>query len=127
MVWEPIHTKAVDLYGFIEKFNFDGREYMRLLQMFNEAKTNIGHLAEGEAGPHLYERVACQWLKHECQKHGADHFSLNQSSPKQPWYQNFPVKQRNHLYIGRININRRLSNRQTKKTSPRVFFKENVQ
>ena len=98
MVWEPIQTKAADLYGFIEKFNLDGREYMRLLQMFNEAQINITGSAEGEARPGLLERVACEWLKHECQKHGADHFNL--SAPKLPWYQNFPVKKRNHLYIG---------------------------
>ena len=106
VVWKPIQTKAADLYGFIENFHFDRREYMRLLQMFNKAQTSTDVFQSGEKGsrPHLLERVACDWLNHECKKHGLDHFSLNQSAPKQPWHQNFPVTQRNHLYIGRINI-----------------------
>ena len=105
VVWKPIQTKAADLYSFIENFHFDQREYMRLLQMFNEEK-NIGVLPAGEKGPRpdLLERVACDWLTHKCKKHGLDHLSLNQSAPKQPWHQNFPVTQENHLYIGRLNI-----------------------
>ena len=77
---------------------------MRLLQMFNEAKLNNAG-AEEKEGPDLIERVACDWLNHECAKHGSDHFSLNESAAKQPWHENFPVTQRNLLYIGKININ----------------------
>ena len=101
VVWKPIQTEAADLFDFIETFNFDQREYIRLLKMFNEARTETNI----KQGRHLLQRVACDWLNHKCQKHGLDHFSLNQSAPKQSWHQNFPVRKRtqNHLYIGRIH------------------------
>ena len=105
MVWKPIQNEAADLFGFIENFNFDRREYIRLLNMFNRARSNIDVFPAGEKGRNLINKVACDWLNHECKKHGVDHFSLNQSTPTQPWHQNFPVRQRNQLYIGRISIN----------------------
>ena len=70
------------------------REFVRLLEMFNRAQ-NGSHtdLQDDE----LLEAVACDWLNHECESHGVDHFRLNQTGDRQPWYRNFPVTRNNHL------------------------------
>ena len=43
------------------------------------------------------ESVACAWLNHEVVSH-----SLTETTLGQPWYQNFPVTRKNHLYIGKF-------------------------
>ena len=98
VVWKPVQNKAPDLYNFIENFNFDWGEFHTLLEMYNKAEESTGLLEVEEES--LLENVACAWLNHEVVIQGALDFpNVNQT---QPWYQNFPVTRKNHLYIGRI-------------------------
>ena len=92
-----MQNKAPDLYNFIENFNFDWGEFHTLLEMYNKEESSGLLEVEEES---LLEKVACDWLKHEVVIQGALDFpNVNQT---QPWYQNFPVTRKNHLYIGRI-------------------------
>ena len=99
VVWKPVQNKAPDLYNFIENFSFDWGEYIDLLEMFNEAEDGESHM----------EDVACAWLNHEVVSHSLDHFSQEKTEYTQPWYRNFPVTRKNHLYIGMITLKSELS------------------
>lgn len=63
---------------------------MDLLELYN----NISLTTRTETMDGLLSEVACQWLNHNTS-------IMDNKDIRRPWFQNFPVTDRNKLFIGK--------------------------
>jgi len=96
IAWKPVQSRAQELFNFLENFSFEYEEYIELLTSYN-TMMNMNTSTENSL-----EDVACAWLKHNHTSHLYDHNTKQRHARQQAWYNNFPIRIKNQLYIGGI-------------------------
>ena len=96
IAWKPVQSRAQELFNFLENFSFEYEEYIELLTSYNTM------MKMNTSTENSLEDVACAWLKHNHTSHLYDHNTKQRHARQQAWYNNFPIRIKNQLYIGGI-------------------------